>query len=319
MPATGDVAQDRKDLQRLCRTIREGEGWHWKAICAACELCRRGLWALNGAKSATEFFEKEFGYEKSYVSRLKKTGLITPILEKLPSGQQPTAERQVRPLIKLLKEPEKLAEAWQKACVAAGGKVPSAALVESEVDKLLPEKMFPHVESGSTTVPDSELISEGQEAFDAGYRLLLGKFDEVERQDVVVVLYALSLRDVQPSFLGKIAKAWASFHSRFTPMQWKKISETLVETLEPLLDDDEEDTSSESNHQITASRTSNQLEFSFTGELEGPKKSAPEIILSDGNLIAGASLDRSSGRGVRSRVPRSNDTKKISPAVTITR
>lgn len=77
----------------------------------------------------------EMGTNGSQIQNLDETGTI---------GSQilPTSERQVRPLVSL--EPEQQRLAWQQAIEQAGGKIPSGRIVQDIVDKIRERTKVPN-------------------------------------------------------------------------------------------------------------------------------------------------------------------------------
>jgi hypothetical protein len=114
------------------------------------ELHSRKLYR-NTHKTFEEYCQDRFGFERRHPYRLIEATKVVDNLRKMcPNWTQnemvtltissdseqilPTNESQVRPLVSL--EPEVQRTAWELSVQEAGGKVPSARLVQSVVDKI---------------------------------------------------------------------------------------------------------------------------------------------------------------------------------------
>lgn len=184
---TPKPAVQKQEFERLKGIIHEGDRSQMKVIEAAKGLFD-GLWKQSGADSVTNFFLVEFGYEKSYVSRLRKMGTICAMLKKLPNGQQPQRERQVRPLIGLLSDPEKLEQAWLAACKKADGN-PSGTLVEEQVSVFRPSQPSEPTETSETSpVIDVRL----RDRVEGKWKELWEVLKDEDPKDVLEVLFELA-------------------------------------------------------------------------------------------------------------------------------
>lgn len=110
------------------------------------------LFLSKGYKTFVEAVDVEFGYKKTHAYRLMDAATtynnLSPIGEKI----LPTAESQLRPIVKLL--PEVQQEIWKEV---AKDKVPTAKEVQAAVDRRFPkEKNIGTSDSGhfNSTIPE---------------------------------------------------------------------------------------------------------------------------------------------------------------------
>ncbi|MBW4505905.1 MAG: hypothetical protein KME64_05275 [Scytonematopsis contorta HA4267-MV1] len=126
---------------------------------ALIELSSRKLYRSTH-KTFEEYCKDKFGFERRYAYRLiEASRVIENLITMCPNWTQneiengtfvmprdsvqvlPTNESQVRPLVPL--EPEVQFQAWQLSVQETGGKVPSARLVKSIVEKIQQQTILP--------------------------------------------------------------------------------------------------------------------------------------------------------------------------------
>lgn len=143
---SGIAPADLDDFTRLDRAVRDGLRTLFEIGPALKAIHERELWRMGGFTSWNQYCENALGLSRVHANRIMAAAEIAQAirkgLERVGSPLQsvlPTAESQVRPLVRLSSAKKQVA-AWNKAVSKAEGRQPTAKIVDAVVTELVAER-----------------------------------------------------------------------------------------------------------------------------------------------------------------------------------
>lgn len=135
------AVNDLTDFESLDKVVRDGLETFADVGNALREIRDRQLWRVGGYASWAVYCETVGALTKQHVNRLiKSSGVFGYLTRVEPIGSTlPRTESQVRPL-STLNDPNQQVAAWHSAVEQAGGKQPTAKMVNDAVAEIDPKK-----------------------------------------------------------------------------------------------------------------------------------------------------------------------------------
>jgi hypothetical protein len=143
---SGIAPADLDDFTRLDRAVRDGLRTLFEIGPALKAIHERELWRMGGFTSWNQYCENALGLSRVHANRIMAAAEIAQAirkgLERVGSPLQsvlPTAESQVRPLVRLSSAKQQL-EVWNMAVSKAEGRQPTAKIVDAVVTELVADR-----------------------------------------------------------------------------------------------------------------------------------------------------------------------------------
>jgi len=136
------VSEDTREFKYLDRIVRKGVKAVFEMGKALTKIKEGNLWQTQ-YPSWEKYCESVVGHSRSYVHRIIKVTPIAGVVEEitLPNGNKisPLSEAQLRPMVRIKNDPERIREVWRNAVEIADGQ-PTAEQVEAAVIEILAPK-----------------------------------------------------------------------------------------------------------------------------------------------------------------------------------